>query len=867
MYKLNPSTRTSITLRIRRPRLQWRSFLLPFALACLALAPVTQAETPKPIKPDKAASVRISESYGKLPLSFEANNGQQDRQVKFLSRGRGYNLFLTNREAVLVLTKPEQNPKAAAKKLAHTPLEQTKSKPQSIALRTRLVNANPETKVGGKDQLPGKVNYFIGRDPSKWRTNVPTYAKVRYNQVYPGIDLVYYGNQGQLEYDFVVKPGADPARIRLQVAGARKMYVDSQGQLVMRTAGGSVHWNKPRVYQETAGERHAVEGKYVLRRNHEVGFEVAAYNRAKPLIIDPVLLYSTYLGGSTIDDGLNIAADASGNAYVTGETYSSDFPITAEAFQTTIAGPSDAFITKLNPTGTALLYSTFLGGGDTDGGFALALDSSGNAYVTGATGSSDFPTTAGAPQTIYGGGEDAFVTELDPSGASLLYSSYLGGSDSEIGRGIAVDSSGNAYVTGETDSSDFPTTAGTFQTTYAVVDVFVTKFNPTGTALLYSTYLGGSGIERGYDIAVDSSGNAYVTGDTESSDFPVTAGAFQTTYGGFRDVFVTQLNPYGTSLLYSTYLGGSATEDSYGGIAVDASGNAYVTGQTFSSDFPITAGAFQTTHGGFTDAFVTELNPTGSSLLYSTYLGGSGFDGGLDIAVDSSGNAYVTGQADSSDFPTTLGAFQTIYGGGEDAFVTELNPTGTGLLYSTYLGGSGFDSGLDIAVDSSGNAYVTGETRSSDFPTTAGAFQTIYGGNFYDDAFVAKLGPLPTSFVIGNLNAVVGNHVTFWGAQWAKQNSLSGGSAPSSFKGFADSPNPNPPACEGTWQGRPGNSSKPPESVPSDITVIVSSSITKSRPTISGDVSEIAIVHTDPGYAPDPAHPGTGTVTAIVCSP
>jgi hypothetical protein len=704
------------------------------ALVCFAFSPAAQAETPEPAKVDKATRARVSESYGKLPLSFEANKGQQDGQVKFLSRGSGYNLFLTNREAVMVLTKPEEPAPQPAKKAAHATLSQ-KPKRQSIVLRTQLIGANPAGKVTGEEELQGNVNYFIGDDPAKWRTGVATYARVRYREVYPGIDLVYYGNQGQLEYDFVVRPGADPACIRLSIPAARKMYVNEQGQLVVQTARGAARWNKPGIYQQASGTRHEVKGKYVLRRGHELSFEVASYDTARPLIIDPTLVYSTYLGGSGADYGYDIAVDNSGNAYIFGRTSSSDFPTTAGTFQTTNHGGADAFVTKLNPAGTALIYSTYLGGSNTDYTSEIALDTSGNAYVTGETLSSDFPITAGAYQTTFGGVRDAYVTELNPTGSALLYSTYVGGSDVDTPHGIALDTAGNAYLSGETYSSNFPTTPGAFQTTIgSSIDAFVTELNPNGTALVYSTYLGGSGLDYGYAIAVDTSGHAYVTGNTFSSDFPTTPGAFQTTFDG-RGAFVTEFNPTGTALVYSTYLGAGSTGL---GIAVDSSGNAYVTGNTFSSDFPTTPGAFQTTFGGSQDAFVTELNPTGTGLFYSTYLGGGGSDEGRSIAVDTSGNAYVAGYTSSTNFPTTAEAFQTTYGGGrDDAFVTELNPTGTSLVYSTYLGGSDIDHGYGVALDASGTAYVTGDSDSDDFPTIAGSFHTTNQGSY--DAFVAKI--------------------------------------------------------------------------------------------------------------------------------
>jgi hypothetical protein len=721
---------------------------LALALTSFALSPAGQAAPTEPAKLDKATQARVSRSYGKLPLSFEANEGQQDEQVKFLCRGSRYDLFLADREAVLVLTKPENPASPPARKAT---LSQKNAKARSTVLRAKLIAANRAAKVIGEEELPGKVNYLIGNDPSKWRTDVVTYAKVRYEEVYPGVDLVYYGNQGQLEYDFVVGPGADPACIRLKIAGAQKMRVNGKGQLVMKTAGGAVRWNKPEIYQEVDGQQRSVKGKYVLGRGHEVGFQVAAYDTAKPLIIDPTLVYSTYLGGGNLDDGWGIAVDSSGNAYVTGHTYSTDFPTTAGAFQTTFNGSIDAFVTKLNSSGTGLLYSTYLGGSDVDFGYGMAVDTSGNAHVAGETASSDFPITAGAFQTTYAGGDrDAFVIQLNATGTSLLYSTYLGGSGNDRSAhlgGIALDTSGNAYIVGDTASSDFPTTAGAFQTTFAGGrDAFVTKFNATGSSLLYSTYLGGSALDFGSGIALDISGNAYLTGRTESFDFPSTAGAFQATFAGGRDAFVTKLNSSGSSLLYSTYLGGSNSDDG-SGIAVDASGNAYVTGLTGSSDFPITAGAFQTTLVASGDAFVTELNSIGTGLLYSTYLGGSGGENGWGIAVDSSGNAYVAGFTDSSDFPTTADAFQTTFGGVIDVFVTQLNPTGTGLLYSTYLGGSpsqwggGYEFVRGIALDTSNNVYIVGVTTSSDFPTTPGAFQTTW--NLSSDGFVAKIGTPP----------------------------------------------------------------------------------------------------------------------------
>src|SRR5258706_347616 len=552
-----------------------------------------------------AANARVIESYGKLPLQFEANRGQTHEDVHFLARGAGYSLYLTAGEAVLLLANPD-----------------AKAQKRSFALRMSLVGAAREPVVTGLDELPGKANYFIGKDRSNWRTNVPTYAKVQYRNVYPGVDLVYYGNQRQLEYDFVVAPGADTKKIALRFRGADKLEIDVEGNLVLRTAGGDIHQHKPVIYQEIDGFRREVAGGYVRKGADRVGFQLAAYDTTRPLIIDPVVLsYSTYLGGGAGDFSNGIAVDAAGNAYVTGFTASSDFPTTAGTFQPNFGGAGGAFVTKLNPTGSALVYSTYLGGSGADWGNGIAVDSGGNAYVTGITFSTDFPTTAGAFQSAVSGG--AFVTKLDPAGSALVYSTYLGGSDAQA-RGIAVDGGGNAYVTGVTSSADFPTTAGAYQVTYGGTqagsggDAFVTKLDPTGSGLVYSTYLGGDGSDWGNGIAVDIDGNAYVTGTTSWITFPTTPDAFQPhSRGGSgvngTDGFFTKLNPTGSALVYSTYLGGTDLDLGLG-IALDAKGNAYVTGATNSTDFPTTAGAYQPALSGVvccrrpaSDAFVTKF--------------------------------------------------------------------------------------------------------------------------------------------------------------------------------------------------------------------------------------------------------------------
>src|SRR5437899_3019675 len=528
------------------------------------------------------AKAQVQENYGKLPLRFEANRGQTDSRVKFLNRGKGYTLFLSPSEAVLALRGREH------------------------VIRMRFQGANPDAKITGLEKLPGVVNYFIGQDRKKWRTNIPAYARVKHNDVYPGIDIAYYGNQRQLEFDFIVAPGANPSVIKLAVEGADRLDVDAQGELVLHVGDGQLRLQKPLVYQAMKGIRQEVSGSYVLTSPNQVRFQVAAYDASRPLIIDPVLFYSTYLGGSGDDIGNSIAVDAAGNAYVTGQIQSTNFPTTLGAFQTTSSGGADIFATKLDPTGSGLVYSTYLGGSGFDAGLGIAVDAAGNAYVTGGTFSTDFPTTLGAFQTTSSGGNDAFVTKLNPTGSALLYSTYLRGA---FGESIAVDAAGNAYVAGIARPTDFPTTLGAFQT--AGGGAFVTKVSPTGTGLAYSTRLGGvSGGDGGQGVAVDAAGNAYVTGGTDSTDFPTTANAFQPAYGGGpEDAFVAKLNPTGSALIYSTYLGGSGDDIGFG-IALDTlpNPNAYVTGSTSSANFATTPGAFQAVFGGGPeDAFVAKI--------------------------------------------------------------------------------------------------------------------------------------------------------------------------------------------------------------------------------------------------------------------
>ncbi|HUO06200.1 MAG TPA: SBBP repeat-containing protein [Candidatus Binataceae bacterium] len=726
----------------------------------------------KPVQATQSAP-QAANLYGKIPLSFEANHGQTDSRVKFLSRGNGYTLFLTPDEAVLSLRSAAESSHPSSHLTRPLQLSQKPRRPPSpvaerareLVLRMKLVGASPNALIEGVDALPGKANYFIGNDPKKWRANVPTYARVRYRNVYPGIDLVYYGsNKDQLEYDFILVPGTNPEAIKLRFEGAKTLTLKPDGDLTLKLADGSeVIHHVPAIYQERDGKREKINGRCVQRGKDTIGFELAGYDPTRAVYIDPGLVYSTYLGGSYYDIGYGIAVDSSGHAYVTGIAGSADFPTTSGAFQTVLKGDDNAFVTKFTADGTALIYSSFLGGSFVSEGNAIAVDSSGAAYVTGSTYSTDFPTTPSAFQSSYhavaDGGSNAFVTKLTSDGSQLVYSTYLGGSGNDIlrlgdqGDGIAIDSAGFAYVTGLSQSSDFPITGGAFQTVLGSIggNAFVTKLNTTGTALAYSTYLGGNIADFGAGIAIDPAGFAYVTGYAQSTNFPTTPGAFQTKSNAPAPVganaFVTKFDTTGSTLVYSTYLGGSGyssicRSDSGTGIAVDSKGFAYITGQTASADFPITVHAFQRHFAGGCDAFATKINRAGSRLVYSTYLGGSEFDWANGIAVDSAGYAYVTGSTDSANFPTTRGAFKTKnMAFASNAFVAKLKANGSGLAYSTYLGGSDFDWANGIAVDSAGFAYVTGEAGSTDFPSTLGAFQTKNNAatSLGPNAFVTKL--------------------------------------------------------------------------------------------------------------------------------
>jgi len=752
-----------------------------------------------------AASPDIHGALGRLPLRFEtAADG------RLVAREGPYSLTVeAGRTTVTVIDRATH---------------------QSASVTTKLAGAEPTSRPVGADPLAAKATYLLGDDPAGWRTGALLFSRALYHGVYRGIDLVFHGDAGSLEYDFVVQPGASARRIALDISGATALRLESDGALSISTPAGEIRWKKPEVYQWRDGVRQSVAGAFALH-GRRVTFSIGAYDRSRELIIDPTLTYATYLGGNDNDASRGVAVDGSGNLYVTGFTYSMNFPVTSGTFQTAYHGGSassyvggDAFVAKYTPAG-ALSYVTYLGGSGDDCGVAITVDSTGNAYVTGFTTSTDFPTIKGSFQTTFGGAGtggffqafgDAFVAKLNPTGTALVYSTYLGGSNDEQGTSIAVDSSGNAYVGGATLSTNFPT-SNAYQKTFAggggspafccgstapfvsFGDGFLTKLNPTGTGVIFSTYFGGELDDTVSALATDGSDNVYVGGNTLSTRFPV-LNAYQSKYGGAAsanaqpvitvgDGYVAKFSPTGT-LLYSTYLGGSG-DDAVMGLAVDSTGAAYVTGFTSSSNFPVSANAAQKNFAGpatitgqrgfvWGDAFVAKLAPSGSSLVWSTYLGGSQDDAGMAIAVDSGGNAIVGGFANSTNLAVTSNAQQKTFGGNGpagftdptgDGFLAKVSADGTTFLYLSYYGGSSSDAITALALDAQGDVIAGGATTSTNLPVTANAAQKTFGGQSIanqtetmGDAFVAVFSGIATVVAANPVITSVANNASLTSA-------------------------------------------------------------------------------------------------------
>ena len=655
----------------------------------------------------------IREAYGRLPMNFEVNEGQAAQEVKFLARGHGYQVFLTETESILELRGVDRG--------------------APNVLRFKPLNSVKNAAVSGVGLLRAKTNYLLGNDPRHWQRDLPNYSRVEYSEVYPGIGLAYYGTPRALEYDFIVKPGADPGQITMSVEGAEKIEPADNGDIVLQVAGAKIYHRSPIVYQRFGTTKRRVTSRCVLRGKNRIGFEIGGYDATKPLVIDPAIDYSTFLGGASSDEGLAIAIDSSGNAYVTGTTHSNNFNTLAPLQTINRGGKDDAFITKISASGSELVYSTYLGGSGEDSGRGIAVNLQGEAYVAGITNSQDFNVRNALQPAIAGPGEDAFIAKINASGTNLIFSTYLGGSNIDQAFAITLDLNEDAYVAGSTASTDFKTKSPLQATNRGKTDLFVAKIKSDGSDLRYSTYLGGSDLDEASGIAVDSANNAYIVGTTSSNNFTVINSLQAENHGGGSDAFVAKINPQGSALIYSTYLGGSGV-DVASGVDVGQNSNVYVTGHTFSTDFNL-LNPLQSSNRGGADAFITCLEASGSALIYSTYLGGSGGDFGQGIAVDPNMNAYIIGRTISTDF-STKSPLQGNNRGDFDAFVAKVNTNGSGLVFATYLGGDGDDRGSGIAVDNAGNVFITGDTGSSNFNTASPLQESNRGGV---DAFVAKI--------------------------------------------------------------------------------------------------------------------------------
>ena len=726
----------------------------------------TLADRPAESRPQMAR--RPASNHVRLPLAFEVSGAETDDQADFIVRGQGYTLLLTSTGATMRLRSEDRMSQQAG----------------GGGLQMRLIGSNPKARAVALERLPGTVNYFLGNDPAKWRTGVPLFGRVKYGQVYAGVDLVYYGNEQRLEYDFVVAPNADPGVIRLQFDGADSLDLDENGDLLVRLPTGAVRLRRPFAYQEVDGQRREIATGYKpppsTAENAEsrindlcVGFCIAEYDTSRPLVIDPVLEYSTLFGGGGNELNVSVAVDADGFVYLAGDTGDDlDFPFTPGAAPSNYGGNGDIFIAKLGPEGTNLVYATLLGGSDYELSRGLAVDDEGNAYVTGTTVSTDFPTTPGAFQTTFIGYEDAFVTKLGPQGTNLVFSTYLGASSgSSECRDIVVDAEKRPIVTGQTTSGFFSRTPGAFAS--ANKGIFVTKFNTEGTDLVYSAMIGGGAV---FGLALDTQGNAYVAGQSRSSlNYPITPGALKTNAPS-PDAFVTKLHFSGSNLVYSTFLGGDSfvnPQDSAQAIAVDGTGCAYVVGYTTEDDFPTTPGAADTQQDGAADVFISKLGPEGANLIYSTFLGGpddaSGArpDKGLDIVVNALGEAWVIGETTAKQFPRTQDAFDHNFGGSVEAFLTKVGKEGTNFVFSTLIGGSSSETGTGVAIDRLGNVYAAGFTGSPDFSTTPGAYQANQKTNSLGfpstEAFLLKVfDPVPVALEIGDISIVGADvHINF----------------------------------------------------------------------------------------------------------
>lgn len=692
-------------------------------------------------------------NFNTLNGFFTANNGQVDNdEVKFYIPHQG--IWFLDDKVVFFIFNDNNDPEEILDDFEITderinPNRDTSTNRDGVVLHLTFKDANTVTPEG-REILPHKSNFFYGNEPSGWYSEVTNFEVVLYVNIYDNIDLKFYFNNNGLKYEFIVHPGGDPSEIRLKYEGAEGLAYNEFGDLVILTEFGVVKDCNLFIYQEQENVKKTIEGTYRIHNRNEYGFELShEYEPDEVLIIDPFLVFATFIGTSSDEWGWDFAIDSDGFSYANIESNSINFPTSAGAYDSTYNGAgfdNDIVVFKLNQNGSALVYATYIGGNSDEYAEGIDIDSDRFVYATGYTNSTNFPTTAGAYDRTYNGGSyDAFVFKLNQTGSVLSYSTYIGGGGqtsllgSDYGTGLEVDTNGNVFLTGQTKSASFPTTAGAYDTTHAgggLDDAFVLKLNPSGSSLLYSTLIGGTNTDSGYDIAINAAGNAYVTGPTYSSNFPTTAGVYDTTHNGQFDTFAAKLNAAGSSLIYSTYIGGNLWEYGYG-ITIDSNGYAYLTGLTRSANFPTTAGVYDTTHNGNSDAYVAKLNPSGSTLIYSTYIGGTSEDRGYDIKIDALGNAYMTGHIESSDFPTTLGTYDSVLDGWCDGCLVKLDRIGSSLYYSSYYGGLSGDWGVELELDANGDVFIFGIACSTDFPTTPGAYQTSKPGG--DDVSVLKV--------------------------------------------------------------------------------------------------------------------------------
>ena len=708
--------------------------------------------------PDKLAAAAflrqpVTEGVKTVPFAFIRNQGQVDRQVQYYINGAGSNIYFTKGGVTLDFVYRERGPAL----LDDDEPEMSRGF-KRYAFSMNPVNPGRDVRLEGVQRLAAKVSYLKSDKESKWLTDVPGYERMVYRDVYKGIDLLFYGREQMLNYDFIVRPFADPSKIMVSFQGVDGIRVDREGNLVISTPVGDFVQRKPFLYQVIDGKRVQVDGRFKIHRTklgeRFSGFNVGDYDPSHELVIDPALVFSTYIGGNGADWIRGIAMDSEGYIYIAGGTSAGNFPTTVGAFQEKYSLNQDIFVAKITPDAGSLVYATYVGGNQMDYAYKIALTGQGNACITGLTKSEDFPIKVPYQETYGGGDTDAFVTKLTSDGSGLEFSSYLGGSGADWGRGIEVDASGMIYVMGDTTSTDYPTEVPYQSTNHGERDIFVAKMSTDGTKLIFSTYLGGSNHDWGRGATLDSAGNIYITGGIWSEDFP-TVNPLQSSQAGVHDILIAKLSSDGQELLYSTYYGGSNSERGRS-IVLDSDGNIYITGPTWSQNFPV-KNAYQAKRGdnggnAAQDAFVMKLSPNGQSVIYATYLGGTSSDEANDVTCDSEGNAYVTGDTSSSDFPTTSGAYDTTFGGnieGEygntDVFFTEYSADGQKMLYSTYLGGAGDDRGYEVLLDNQGGIVIAGGTTSTDFPVTSKAYDTGCGGDGtcnngeYGDGFIAKL--------------------------------------------------------------------------------------------------------------------------------